>query len=94
MIRAFYAGMVVMAAAMLLYAIVSRAPTIAAVAVGAWEWWSGLPVVGYLNAVAGAGGAIPDLWDPWGAAAALVLAVAALILILSRAPRYIAGADL
>ena len=44
MIIAFYACMVVVAIVVLIYAIVISAPTIAARATDAWDWWRSLPI--------------------------------------------------
>jgi hypothetical protein len=94
MIIAFYAFMLAIMGGIVLYAIVSRAPTIAGVVVQGWRWWSGLPIDAYLTGALALPAGFPDLWDPWGAGVALVLGIAALVAFARYAPRYIAGSDI
>ncbi len=94
MIIAFYAFMLAIMGGIVLYAIVSRAPTIAGVLVQGWQWWSGLPIHAYVTSALGLPTGFPNLWDPWGAAVALLVGIAALVAFARYAPRYIAGNDI
>ena len=96
MIIAFYACMVVVAIVVLIYAIVTSAPTIAARATDAWDWWRSLPIHDLLVVPVSETIRVPiadytAFWDPWGAAVGGVLMFVFLWLFMRYVPRWITG---
>ena len=98
MIAFFYALILLTIVGLLAFALYDQAPTIGASGLAVWEWWRALPVerevIGPLGALAGESdlaGAMAGMWNPWGAAGALILCVVLFGLALRYLPRYIAG---
>ncbi len=98
MIVFFYALIVLTIIGLLGFALYNEAPTIAAAGLAVWEWWRALPVerevIGPLGELAGEAelaASTTGMWDPWGAAGALVLSVILFGLAIRYLPRYIAG---
>ena len=98
MILFFYALILLSVIGLLVFALYDQAPIIGGHAVDGWEWWRALPVQSEVVAPLGAlierpelAGSVAGMWDPWGAAGALVLFVILLSLAIRYLPRYIAG---
>ena len=96
MIVAFYICMLVVAAVVLAYAIVTSAPVIAERATAAWDWWRSLPIYDLAILPIGelTGQRLEDysyLWDPWGAAVGAVLAALFVWAFVRYVPRLITG---
>jgi len=94
----FYALILLTVIGLLVFALYNEAPTIAASALAVWEWWRALPVEREVIAPLGALARETEiarnaagLWDPWGAAGALVLCIVFFALVLRYLPRYISG---
>ena len=98
MIVFFYALILLFVIGLLVVALYSQAPIIASHVLDGWAWWRGLPVqkeivapLGDLTGRSELAGSVAGMWDPWGAASALVLVVVLLVLAIHYLPRYIAG---
>lgn len=94
----FYVLILLSVIGLLVFALYSQAPIIIERVLDGWALWRALPVQSEVVAPLGAligqpelAGSVAAMWDPWGAAGALVLVVVLLVLAIRYLPRYIAG---
>ena len=93
MVIAFYALILRIVVALVIYALLLAVPILAVHAVNLWNWWAGIPVsdMAMSQVSLASGTSVAGFWDPWGAAAALVLIAVLVAAVVRYVPRIIAG---
>ena len=93
MVIAFYALIVLIVVALVIYALLLAVPILAVLAVDLWNWWASIPVsdMAMSQVSSATGTSFAGFWDPWGAAAALVFIAVLLAAVIRYVPRIIAG---
>lgn len=93
MVIAFYALILLIVVALVIYSLLLAVPILAVHAVNLWNWWASIPVsdMAMSQVSLASGTSFAGFWDPWGAVDAVVLIAVLVAAVVRYVPRIIAG---